>query len=168
MAVRQSYSLETRDATLRLITERLRGFATYLGCGDDSDDVVQDTLLVLHLKYPEERHPEELIKIANRICVNIVRNFRRRRRGFEDCTQLQDLRDPRVTPEQMFAQTEFTEAVHHVIEKSDERCKAMLKLELQGADNAEICSRLGLKPETLYVARTRCYQRLRKILELIT
>src|SRR5216684_8013167 len=67
------------DSSLEKIQVRIRGFATYLGCGSDAEDIAQDTMLVLYERYPGVADPEEMSKLATRICANLALNWRRRK-----------------------------------------------------------------------------------------
>ena len=91
------------ERLLEAVRARIVGCATYLGCGNDSEDIAQETLLVLHRRYGAVEDHAEVLKLATRICANLALNWRRRKAS------------PAHTGE------------------SDERCRELLRLRLRGA-----------------------------------
>ena len=65
------------EALLERVRVRIVGFATYLGCGNDAEDLAQETMLVLLNKYADLEDAEEMSKLAPRICANLALNWRR-------------------------------------------------------------------------------------------
>ena len=131
-----------RDALIELVRVRIRGFATYLQCGDHAEDIAHDTVLVVLSKYAGVEAPEEILKIANRICVNLVLNLRRKRAHIElDSGIAAPSGDD---PETVAANRELKQLVLRAIEASDERCKQLLRLKLEGASTEKIAAELKL------------------------
>jgi RNA polymerase sigma factor (sigma-70 family) len=156
---------EVQDDIFQTIRARVRGLATYLGCGAEADDIAQETLVVILEKY-SGKTPEELTMISSKICTNLVLN--RRRRTERRSSQPSDLiRDASPSPEQLAAKEELMRALVETIERASTDDKALLRLDFQGADADKICSQLGIDRETLYSRRNRCYKRLRTILRSI-
>ncbi len=156
---------EYKDAVLQKIGVRIQKLATYLGCGAEADDIAQETLLLLHKRYREDK-PELLVLRANRICVNLVRNNRRRR----DHAAMTDLvagsaQDAHLNPEELFRSSEMVQSLIEILAKSDPVCRKLLRYELEGVDIAEISAALGLRPGAVYTAQHRCRKRMRQILE---
>lgn len=154
---------ETPTKLLEKIAARVRGLAKYWGCASEADDIAQETLLILHKRYSGNIATDELIKIANKVCMNLVRNYKR---GIRPTVPLPDsIRDATSGPEESFGKSESVEALLRTIEKAGARCQKLFALELQGADTNQICSSLRLRPDMVHVLKHRCHKRLRKALE---
>lgn len=161
----QSASAVDRDALIALVRERIRGFATYLHWGDDAEDIANETVLVLLEKYGGIEAPEEILKIANQICVNLVLNLRRKRANKRQV----DL-DTGIAaslggdPETVASNRELKQLMLKAIEASDSRCKQLLRLKLEGATTEKIAEELKLNPNAVHAAFFRCGKRLRAAL----
>jgi RNA polymerase sigma factor (sigma-70 family) len=151
-----------RDTLIGLVRERIRGFATYLQCGDFAEDIAHDTVLVLLSKYAGVEAPEELFKIANRICVNLVLNLRRRR--FHTELDPGIAAPPGGDPETVASNHELKRLMLTAIEASDSRCKQLLRLKLEGASTEKIAEELKLNANAVHAAFFRCSKRLRAAL----
>jgi RNA polymerase sigma factor (sigma-70 family) len=154
-----------RDALIALARERIRGFATYLQCGDDAEDVANDTVLVLLAKYGGIEAPGELLKIANQICVNLVLNLRRKRANKRQVDLDAGIAAPSGgDPETIASNHELKHLMLLAIEASGSRCKQLLRLKLEGATTEKIAEELKLNPNAVHAAFFRCSKRLRAAL----
>jgi RNA polymerase sigma factor (sigma-70 family) len=154
-----------RDALIALVRERIRGFATYLHCGDDAEDVANETVLVLLVKYGGVEAQEELLKIANRICVNLVLNLRRKRANKRQVELDAGIAAPSGgDPETIASNQELKQLMLRAIKASDHRCKQLLRLKLEGATTEIIAKELKLNPNAVHAAFFRCGKRLRAAL----
>jgi RNA polymerase sigma factor (sigma-70 family) len=151
-----------RDALIELVRVRIRGFATYLQCGDDAEDIAHDTVLVVLSKYAGVEAPEEILKIANRICVNLVLNLRRKRAHEELDSGI--AAPVGADPETVASNRELRQFMLGAIEASDSRCKQLLRMKLEGASTEEIAKELKLNPNAVHAAFFRCGKRLRAAL----
>lgn len=154
-----------REVFLAKLHERIFGFATCLRCGEDAEDVAQETMLELTRSYGAIQSPEELIKIANAICFNKARNLRRRR-GRWVTVPADDARHSSVEPgpETLAIDRELRERVLKALGRCSDRCKVVFRLDLEEADTETICCELKLKPAALYTLRNRCLAEIRDIL----
>jgi RNA polymerase sigma-70 factor (ECF subfamily) len=152
-----------QGALLELVRVRIVGFATYLGCGSDSEDIAQETLLVLHNRYAAVEDRGEMLKLAVRICANLAMNWRRRRSNSAQVAEVPDaIADPLGrNPESALIEKQLQELLLKAIRESDERCKQLLRLRLGGAKTKDIAALVGAKPGAVDTAYFRCLQRLR-------
>ncbi len=58
-------SIPNREETFAAVRLRILGLARKLGCGQDSADVAQETMLELSRHYAEINSVEDLVKLAN-------------------------------------------------------------------------------------------------------
>lgn len=152
-----------RDDALRLLRQRVYGFALQKGCRPaEAEDVAQDTLAVVLNKY-SAKAAEDLIKIATIICLNLVRN-KRRLRSRVDAELVEYISDPRHGPEDLMLESEVVEALLDAIEKSRPADKALLRAALQGHSVETICALFNIDANTFYSRRHRCYKRMRSVL----
>ncbi len=148
---------------LDAVRVRIVGFATYLGCGDDAEDIAQETLLVLHNRYPEVADSGEILKLSARICANLAMNWRRRKSNVSRAVEIPEAtpdpagRDPEAT----LIDKQLQQLLLQAIRQSGERCKELLRLRLSGVKTKDIAARLKAKPSAVDTAYFRCLQRLR-------
>jgi len=102
--------------------------------------------------------PVELIKLANQICINLVRNWRRGpdRRPVTPPSNLYTL----ATADNWVLRREVKDA----IEQSGERCRKLLALKVSGCSTTDICAELGVGRNVLDQRYFNCVQKLKKIL----
>jgi RNA polymerase sigma factor (sigma-70 family) len=156
-------SSSEREALFTKLHARILGFATNLRCGDDAKDIAQETMLELTRRYGEIQSAEELIKIANVICFNKVRNLRKRRPiaiSVDDSQQVY----PGPGPEVLVLDQELHERLLSTLQRSSPRCRALFLLDLREADTETICGELNVTRSALYALRSRCSTECRKVL----
>jgi RNA polymerase sigma-70 factor (ECF subfamily) len=154
---------QAQGALLEVVRVRIVGFATYLGCGSDSEDIAQETLLVLHNRYAAVEDQGEMLKLAVRICANLAMNWRRRKSNSARVAEPpESMADPLGrNPESALIEKQLQELLLKAIRESDERCKELLRLRLGGAKTRDIAELVGAKPGAVDTAYFRCLQRLR-------
>jgi RNA polymerase sigma factor (sigma-70 family) len=148
------------DELLNRIRVRTVGFATYLGCGNDAEDLAQATMMVLHDKYARVADAEELAKLATTICANLIKNWRRSKWNPAHADELSPTLADHSNPDPE-ATMELKDLLLKAIQESGKRCKELLRLRLDGATTKEIAARLGLSPGAVDTAYCRCVERLR-------
>jgi len=155
-----------RDALLEKVRVRILGFATYLGCGNDAEDIAQETMVVLHTRYADAASLEDLLKLGPRICSNLALNWRRHKSNPARAVELpESMPDASERdPESALSAKQLQELLLEAIRKSDDRCKEILRLRLEGARTKEIADRLRLRTGAVDTAYFRCLQRLRNAL----
>lgn len=160
-----SRSLAT-DNDLQLVRSRLCGLARRLSCRpSDAEDIAQAALVVVLEKY-RDKPLEEILKLANRICVKLVLNHRRKQ-PLATPDLLDTAQDPSCDPEELTWRRELSRALVDIIQQLSEKDKSLLRLELQEADTDTICGELAIDRNKLYCWRNRCYAKLRPFLRRI-
>jgi RNA polymerase sigma factor (sigma-70 family) len=151
------------EALLARVRVRIVGFATYLGCGNDAEDLAQETMVVLFNKYAEVADAEEMSKLAPKICANLALNWRRNKSNPAKAVELPvGLADASgQDPESAATEKELKGLLLKAIQGSDARCKELLRLRLAGANTKEIAADMGMTAGAVDTAYFRCLQRLR-------
>ena len=151
------------EALLERVRVRIVGFATYLGCGNDAEDLAQETMIVLLNKYPDVADAEGMLKLAPRICANLALNWRRNKLNPANAVELPvSLADASGwDPESAATEKELKGLLLKAIQGSDTRCKELLRLRLAGAKTKEIAANMGMTAGAVDTAYFRCLQRLR-------
>ena len=151
------------EVLLERVRVRIVGFATYLGCGNDAEDVAQVTMMVLHNKYAHVTGAEEMLKLGPRICANLALNWRRNKSNPAKAVELPvGLADASgQDPESAATEKELKGLLLKAIQGSDARCKELLRLRLAGANTKEIAADMGMTAGAVDTAYFRCLQRLR-------
>ncbi len=156
----------TLEALLENVRVRTLGFAKYLGCGDDAEDIAQETMMVLLKRYAGVADAEELLKLAPKICANLALNWRRHK---ANPARAMDLPEAMADtsgkdPESAAIQADIQGRLLKAIQASAGRCKELLRLRLEGATTKEIAARLGITAGAVDTAYFRCQQRLKAAL----
>lgn len=153
------------DVALGKLRERIVGFAASRIQRDAAEDLAQDTLVLLHEKYPQVDRLEELLPLALRIVRFKMLALRRKsvRRGEYarvslDTIQIADgSADPAVAAER----AEMRERLIRAIAQMGERCRKMFALKLAGKSFGDIQSMLGAASiNTVYAWDFRCRKQL--------
>jgi RNA polymerase sigma factor (sigma-70 family) len=155
-------AMQGEETAYRLLLEsvapRLRTSVRYrfarMGCGDlDVEDVVQETLLAIHLKRHTWRVDEPigpwLAAIGRNKFVDVLR--RRGRRAEVPLDEIDEPETPSVTQD-----ASASLDVERLLEGLDERQKSIVKLvSLEGHSAREAAAKLGMKERALRVALHR-------------
>jgi RNA polymerase sigma-70 factor (ECF subfamily) len=130
-----------------------------------AEDMTQETLLLLHDKYPEVQDPVEMLPLALRILRFKMATYHRTssRRGEDRSDRVEDagLADPSPDPEMSASRSEFERKLAGALPKLGERCRELFRLKLLGCGFEEIRQRLNAQSiNTVYTWDSRCRKEL--------
>jgi len=126
---------------------------------EDSEDVLQQTLLNLLYQWERIRDPEWwLLGTLKRHCLMYWRTHRRRIYSAVDTTILEWLSEP-VAPSQ--EQTDFLSDLESMIGRLPTRCRSLLQLRFRyGYETPEVAKRLGYRASSIGKITNRCLDAL--------
>jgi RNA polymerase sigma-70 factor (ECF subfamily) len=150
-----------RDQILQRLRERIVGFAASYLDGDQSEDIAQEVMLLLHTKYREVDGLDELVPLSLKITRFKIASLRRKshRRGEDAQVEIDGvaLQDAGPDPEDVLARKETLERLKTALAKLEGRCRELLRLKLEGRSFSEIQKILGAKSiNTVYTWDFRC------------
>lgn len=150
---------------LARLRERISRFAASRIAGDAAEDIAQETLLVLHEKYPGVDHAEELVPLALEIARFKILGARRKTARRGEYTQLSvddlPLADGAAGPFDQAARRERLERLAAALQTLGERCRELFRLKLAGHTFPEIQKKMGAAAiNTVYTWDLRCRKRL--------
>ncbi|MDX1983784.1 MAG: sigma-70 family RNA polymerase sigma factor [Bryobacteraceae bacterium] len=153
------------EEILQLLRERIIGFAASRGRREWAEDVAQEVLLVLHVKYPHVVEITELVPLALQIArfkiMSGVRTGVRRGEGKSLPADEISLPDPAPDPESAAARRERLERMKKALATLGQRCRDILRLKLQGRTFAEIQAIYQVSSiNTIYTWDFRCRKQL--------
>jgi RNA polymerase sigma-70 factor (ECF subfamily) len=156
--------MEREEILLRL-RERIVAFAASRIAGDAAEDLAQDTLMLLHDKYPQVCRLEELFPLAMQIMRFKMIAFRRKlyRRGEMGQVSIDDIQipDPGTNPATFVERKEMMERMRGAIGKMGSRCREIFRLKLLGRSFVEIQKEMGAASiNTVYTWDARCRKQL--------
>jgi RNA polymerase sigma-70 factor (ECF subfamily) len=158
-----------RERALRLLRERIVGFAASHLSRDAAEDIAQEVLVVLEEKYAHVSAAGELAPLAIRIARFKVLGVRRKaaRRGEYGQVSVEDvpLPDTRHDPYAALERREMLDRLKSALAKTGERCRELFRLKLQGKTFAEIQAAMGVKAlNTIYTWDHRCRKHMLELL----
>ncbi len=120
-------------------------------------------MLVLYERYPGVADPEQMSKLATRICANLALNWRRRKSNPARVEEVpESMPDaPGRDPESVTSAREIQNLLLKAIRESGDRCKRLIRLKLSGVKTREIAGKLRMTTAAVDTAYFRCLQRLR-------
>jgi len=126
---------------------------------DDSEDVLQQTLLNLLYQWDRVRDPEWwLLGTLKRHCLMYWRTHRRRIYSAVDTTILEWLSEP-FAPSQ--ERTDFLTDLESMIGRLPTRCRSLLQLRFRyGYETPEVAKRLGYRASSIGKITNRCLDAL--------
>jgi len=126
---------------------------------EDSEDVLQQTLLNLLYQWDRVRDPEWwLLGTLKRHCLMYWRTHRRRIYSAVDTTILEWLSEP-VAPSQ--ERTDFLTDLESMIGRLPTRCRSLLQLRFRyGYETPEVAKRLGYRASSIGKITNRCMDAL--------
>ncbi|HEY2738067.1 MAG TPA: sigma-70 family RNA polymerase sigma factor [Thermoanaerobaculia bacterium] len=126
---------------------------------EDSEDVLQQTLLNLLYQWDRVRDPEWwLLGTLKRHCLMYWRTHRRRIYSAVDSTILEWLSEP-VAPSQ--ERTDFLSDLESMIGRLPTRCRSLLQLRFRyGYETPEVAKRLGYRASSIGKITNRCLDAL--------
>jgi RNA polymerase sigma-70 factor, ECF subfamily len=154
-----------RDEILLKLRERIFAFAASRMERDAAEDLAQETLIVLHDKYPHVEAIEELVPLAMQIMRFKMVAWRRKavRRGETGSVSVDDvpLPDTAHDLEADLEQREMLERLGDAISRMGDRCREIFRLKLLGRTYAEIQQSMGAASiNTVYTWDARCRKEL--------
>ena len=154
-----------RDEILRLLRERIVAFVASRYQRDVAEDIAQETLMLLHDKYPEVQTMEELVPLSLQIVRFKVVALRRKvvRHGEHNPVSVDEIQVPdlHASPSTYVEQKELLERMKQAIGRLGDRCREMFRLKLLGRTFAEIQKELKADSiNTVYTWDARCRKQL--------
>ena len=153
------------DEIINQLRERIFRFAASRLQREAAEDVTQETLLLLHEKYPHVAEPAELLPLAFQIVRFKMAGASRKvaRRGEAHSVPVEDLPLPATgdDPERAAARNEMKSRLLAAIADLGERCREMFRLKLLGRSFDEIRGHFGVESiNTIYTWDSRCRKSL--------
>jgi len=160
----------TRTIILTQLRERIVSFAASrmmrgYGGAATAEDVAQDTLLVLEVKYPQVEALEELVPLAMQIARFKIMALHTKslRRGEGVSVPVDDfpIADPAEDAEAMLERRERLDRLETALLALGDRCRDLFRLKLQGLKFPEIQQVMGVESiNTVYTWDSRCRKQL--------
>ncbi|NOS76879.1 MAG: sigma-70 family RNA polymerase sigma factor [Nitrospira sp.] len=154
-----------RNQILAALRERILAFATSRISRDQAEDLTQETLAVLHEKYPTVTELTELVPLAFQVLRFKMldahrKTFRRGEYNQESVDEL-PLADPGADPATQLDQQQRVDRLIAAIAKLGERCRELFKWKLEGKSFPEIQKLMGQNSvNTIYTWDLRCRKQL--------
>jgi RNA polymerase sigma-70 factor (ECF subfamily) len=154
-----------RDHILSTLRERILAFATSRVSRDHAEDLTQETLAVLHEKYPAVTELTELVPLAFQVLRFKMLDAHRKafRRGEYQQESVEDLplADPGRDPASQLDQQQRVDRLLAAITQLGERCRELFKWKLEGKSFPEIQKIMGQPSiNTIYTWDLRCRKQL--------
>jgi RNA polymerase sigma-70 factor (ECF subfamily) len=154
-----------RDEILSKLRERIVTYAAFHLSGDLAEDVAQEVMLLLHVKYGGVGELEHLVPLSLQIArFKIAAHWRKaHRRGEHTQVSIDDLplADPRPSPCDNVEKKEMLERLTKALSQVGGRCRNLIRLKLEGKSFGEIQKILGAASiNTIYTWDFRCRKQL--------
>jgi RNA polymerase sigma-70 factor (ECF subfamily) len=153
------------DETLRQLRERILSFAASRLSREAAEDLTQETLLLLHEKYPQVAEPGELLPLAFQVIrfkmAAAVRKSVRRGESRGVPVDELPLASPGDDPERAASRAELRSRLLAAIADLGDRCREIFRLKLEGRVFEEIRVHFGVDSiNTVYTWDSRCRKAL--------
>jgi RNA polymerase sigma-70 factor, ECF subfamily len=154
-----------RNQTLAGLRERILAFATSRVSRDHAEDLTQETLVVLHEKYPAVTDLTELVPLAFQVLrfkmLDAHRKAFRRGEYNQESVEELPLADPADDPATQLDQQQRVDRLLSAITQLGERCRELFKWKLEGRSFPEIQKLMGQASiNTIYTWDLRCRKQL--------
>jgi len=154
-----------REELLAKLRERILSFAASRLQRDAAEDLTQEVLVLLHVKYAHLDRLDDLLPLALQILRFKIMAYRRKsvRHGEYTQTPIDDLglADPAESPLTAAERQEMRERLTKAIAKMGQRCRDLFHLKLEGKNFSEIQAILGAGSiNTVYAWDFRCRKQL--------
>lgn len=154
-----------RDEIIQLLRERIIAFAASRGRREWAEDLAQEVLIILHVKYSHVTDLAELVPLALQITrFKMMSGMRTAvRRGETTAQSVEDiaLADPSPDPATAAEARERVERLKQAFATLGERCREILRLKLEGRSFAEIQAIYNAASiNTVYTWDFRCRKQL--------
>lgn len=158
-------TLAGRAEVLTRLRERIVAFAASRYAGAQAEDLAQEVLMVIHMKYGHLERPEDLVPLAFQILRFKLAAHRRKaaRRGEYDAVDVDVFPPPSDAPDPaaVLERKELLARLLRGIAGLGERCRELFRLKLQGRTFAEIQHLMGATSlNTIYTWDHRCRKQL--------
>ncbi len=154
-----------RNQILASLRERILAFATSRVSRDHAEDLTQETLIVLHEKYPAVTDLTELVPLAFQVLRFKMldahrKTFRRGEYNQESVEEL-PLADPGDDPASQLDQQQRVNRLLAAVMQLGERCRELFKWKLEGKSFPKIQKIMGQPSiNTIYTWDLRCRKQL--------
>jgi RNA polymerase sigma factor (sigma-70 family) len=155
-ALNQPRTTQSLEDFLERLRPRIRSlFARYRIPVQDTEDLLQQSLLALVYQWEKVRDPEAwLVGTLRKTCLLYWRERRRRLYDAVDTAVLEWMAQPE-RPDQ--ERGELRHDFESLIAKLPPRCQALLRLRYRyGLEPLELAERLGYRPSSISKVSTRC------------
>lgn len=154
-----------RNQILASLRERILGFATSRASRDQAEDLTQETLVVLHEKYPTVTDLTELVPLAFQVLrfkmLDAHRKAFRRGEYNQESVEEVPLADPGDDPATQLDQQQRVNRLLAAVMQLGERCRELFKWKLEGKTFPEIQKIMGQQSiNTIYTWDLRCRKQL--------
>jgi RNA polymerase sigma-70 factor (ECF subfamily) len=154
-----------RNQILAGLRERILAFATSRVSRDYAEDLTQETLVVLHEKYPAVTDLTELVPLAFQVLrfkmLDAHRKAFRRGEYNQESVEELPLADPADDPATQLDQQQRVNRVLSAITQLGDRCRELFKWKLEGHSFPEIQKLMGQASiNTIYTWDLRCRKQL--------
>lgn len=154
-----------RDDILGLLRERILAFAASRLQREAAEDMAQETLLVIHEKYPHVAALDQLVPLAFQILrFKLAASYRKSARHGDSRSILIDdlpLADPAADPETETIRREQRTRLLAALDDLGERCRQILRMKLAGRSFEDIRRHFDVASiNTIYTWDLRCRREL--------
>ncbi len=154
-----------RNQILTSLRERILAFATSRVSRDHAEDLTQETLVVLHEKYPAVTDLTELVPLAFQVLrfkmLDAHRKAFRRGEYNQESVEELPLADPGDDPATQLDQQQRVNRLLAAVMQLGERCRELFKWKLEGKTFPEIQKIMGQQSiNTIYTWDLRCRKQL--------
>ena len=154
-----------RNQILASLRERILAFATSRVSRDHAEDLTQETLVVLHEKYPAVTDLTELVPLAFQVLrfkmLDAHRKAFRRGEYNQESVEELPLADPGDDPATQLDQQQRVNRLLAAVMQLGERCRELFKWKLEGKTFPEIQKIMGQQSiNTIYTWDLRCRKQL--------
>ncbi len=154
-----------RDHILSTLRGRILAFATSRVSRDHAEDLTQETLAVLHEKYPAVTELTELVPLAFQVLrfkmLDAHRKAFRRGEYNQESVEELPLADPGADPATQLDQQQRVDRLLAAVMQLGERCRELFKWKLEGKTFPEIQKLMGQNSvNTIYTWDLRCRKQL--------
>lgn len=154
-----------RNQILASLRERILAFATSRVSRDHAEDLTQETLVVLHEKYPAVTDLTELVPLAFQVLrfkmLDAQRKAFRRGEYNQESVEELPLADPSDDPATQLDQQQRVDRLLAAVMQLGERCRELFKWKLEGKTFPEIQKIMGQPSiNTIYTWDLRCRKQL--------
>jgi RNA polymerase sigma-70 factor, ECF subfamily len=158
-----------REDILRVLRERIVGFAASRLSRDAAEDLAQEVLMVIEEKYVHLDRIEDLLPVSLQIVRFKIMGARRKtfRRGEHAQVSVDDIqvRDPQADPERTASQRIMVDNLRKALGKLGDRCRELMKYKLQGKTFPEIQKLMSANSiNTVYTWDLRCRKSLLELM----